>query len=263
MRSRLKNLLTARDLLPRAFASLRRRHLLMPAILAAHAFILAILLLAPSGPAAAPASASRLRAFNVVAADTLPPAAAQPEPPRIPAPKPVIDLMAEAPLDVAPPVVNASAEADGPGMGCELAGLLGSAIENDPVLRAQLARIGPEARSVANAMMFWDGGWVQIEERAPEDAVAILRTAILDGIKSAPPECLGRDVEGPRFIPVREAAGTMILVLGSATWRWEQLLASEPGGAQAGAEEKLDRPTARIGRLAQQQQQQHFSSQQR
>ena len=253
MRSRWKIMLPVRDLVPPMFATLRRRHMLIPAILAAHAFILAILLLSPSAPTAAPAAASRLSAFDVVAADTLPPAAATPEPARMPAPKPVIDLQAQAPLDASPPVTNASAEASGFGTSCELAGLLGQAIENDPLLRAQLARIGPEARSVANAMMFWDGGWVPIEERAPEDAVALLRQAILDGIKTAPPECLGRDVEGPRFIPVRESSRTMILVLGSATWRWEQLLESEPGGARSGAEEKLGLLPARVSRLAQQQ----------
>ena len=210
-------------------ANLRRRHLLMPAILAAHVFILLLILLAPAQPIAAPAAASRLSVFDVAAADTLPPQAAQPEPPRMPAPQPMIELPIESPLEASPPVINAAASAQtGFGTSCDLAGLLAGAFENDPLLRGQLARIGPEARSVANAMMFWDGGWVPVEGRAPEDAVALLRNAIVEGVRAAPPQCLGQEVAGPRFIPVKEAQGTMILVLGSANWRWEQLLSPDP-----------------------------------
>lgn len=235
------------ELLLQVRAHLRRRHLLMPGILAAHAFILLMLLLAPSNPIAAPAAASRLSVFDVAAADTLPPRQAQPEPPRVPSPQPMIELPVETPIDTSPPVFSAAAaQQAGFGTSCDLAALLGRAFENDPGLRAQLARIGPEARSVANAMMFWDGGWVPVEGRAPEDAVALLRQAVVEGVKAAPPECLSQEVAGPRFIPVKEAGRTMILVVGSATWRWQQLLESDPQAA----------PVTQLAQQSQQQPQQ-------
>jgi len=238
------------ELLLQVRGHLRRRHLLMPGILTAHAFILLMLLLAPSNPNAAPAAASRLSVFDVTAADTLPPQQAQAEPRRIPAPQPMIELPVETPLDTSPPVFSAAAvEQAGFGTSCDLAAHLATAFENDPGLRAQLARIGPEARSVANAMMFWDGGWVPIEDRAPAEAVALLRRAVVEGVSAAPPECLREEVTGPRFIPVKEAERTMTLVVGSATWRWEQLLAP-------------DLQAAPVTQLAQQSQQQPQNPQQ-
>jgi hypothetical protein len=210
-------------------AGVRRRHFLMPAILLVHILALAWLALAPSNLVVAPAFATSISVFNVPSADPVPPAQQQPEQPRTPLPAPMVDLQIETPLEASPPIFSAAAaEQAGFGTSCELADLLGRAFADNPILRAQLARIGPEARSVANAIMFWDGQWVEIEKRAPQDAVSLLRQAIVDGIKAAPPECLGQDVAGPRFIPVKDSEGTIILVLGSATWRWDQLLTQDP-----------------------------------
>lgn len=239
MTPRLRFLWSMRALFSRARASLRRRHLLMPGILLVHVFLLALVLLTPSSPVVAPGFGASLSVFNVVAADRLPPAQVQPEPPRTPLPAPIVDLQIETPLEASPPVFSAAAaEQAGFGTSCELAELLGRAFADNPLLRAQLARIGPEARSVANAIMFWDGKWVEVEGRAPEDAIGLLRRAIVEGVRSAPAECLGQDVEGPRFIPVKEGEGTMILVLGSATWRWEQLLTEERAANETSEEER-------------------------
>jgi hypothetical protein len=94
---------------------------------------------------------------------------------------------------------------------------------------------------------------VEVEGRAPEDAITLLRRAIVEGVRAAPAECLGQDVAGPRFIPVKDAEGTIILVLGSATWRWEQLLAEDPaanGTDQNESEEERPR-AAGLGQIFQ------------
>lgn len=241
-----------RALFLRARASLRRRHLLMPGILLVHVLVLALILLTPSSPIVAQAFGPPLSVFNVTATDRMPPAQQQPEPPRTPLPAPLVDLQIETPLEASPPVFSAAAaEQAGFGTSCELAELLGRAFADNPLLRGQLARIGPEARSVANAIMFWDGKWVEVEGRAPEDAIALLRRAIVEAVRSAPAECLGQDVAGPRFIPVKEAEGTIILVLGSATWRWEQLLSEDPAATETIEKERL--PAARFGQTSQEQ----------
>ena len=241
MRPRLRFLWSMRALFLRVRASLRRRHLLMPGILLVHVLLLALVMLAPSNPVAAPAFGTSLSVIEVVAADLLPPAQVQPEPPpRTPVPVPMVDLQIETPLEASPPVFSAAAAAEiGFGTNCELAELLGRAFADNPLLRAQLARIGPEARSVANAIMFWDGKWVEVDGRAPEDAITLLRRAIIEGVKAAPPQCLGQEVAGPRFIPVKDAEKTTILVLGSATWRWEQLLSEDGTSNELVEQERL------------------------
>ena len=252
MRPRLRFLLSMRALWSNARASLRRRHLLMPGILLVHVLVLALILLTPSSSAVAPAFGKKLSVFNVAAADRMPPAQTQPEPPRTPLPAPIVDLQIETALKASPPVFSAAAaEQAGFGTSCELAELLGNAFADNPLLLAQLARIGPEARSVANAIMFWDGKWVEVEGRAPEDAIGLLRRAIAEGVRAAPAECLGQAVAGPRFIPVKQAEGTIVLVLGSGSWRWEQLLSEERAANETGQEERPH--AAPIGLMSQEQ----------
>ena len=227
MRSRPKHwpqLATALESLVR---KLRRRHLLLPGILLVHGLLLLILFLSPSGPIEAKAVAAPVSIFDVASAEASEPVPAPaPEIPEIVTPDPLIDLEIELPPLPAEPVFSvAAAEQAGFGRSCEVAATLARAFSENEHVRAELARIGPEARSVANAMLFWDGGWVAVEGRAPEDALRMLRRAIAEGIRAAPPECLVEDVVGPRFIGVEEGESMMTLVLGSGTWRWEQLLA--------------------------------------
>ena len=227
MRSRPKQQLQ----LPRAIVGLvhklRRRHLLLPGILLVHVFVLMIAFLSPSSPIEAKAVAAPVSIFDVASAEASEPVPAPaPEVPEIVMPDPLIDLKIDMPALPAEPVFSAAAaEQAGFGKTCEVAATLARAFSENAHVRAELARIGPEARSVANAMLFWDGGWVEVQGRAPEDALRTLRRAIAEGIRAAPPECLAEDVVGPRFIGVDEGKSMMMLVLGSGTWRWEHLLA--------------------------------------
>ncbi len=205
---------------------LQRRHLLMPGILLVHALLLTIVFLSPSEALGVRAIGSPLSVFDVASEEQRPsPPEPQPEPEEVVMPEPVVDLDLEAPPVAAEPVFDAAAaQLAGFGTTCEVAATLARAFMGSELIRSQLDRIGPEARSVANAIMFWDGQWVDVQGRAPEDAVETLRRAIVEGVRAAPPECLAQDVVGPRFVEINEGKGTMILVLGSGTWRWEQLL---------------------------------------
>lgn len=213
-------------------ASLHRRHLLMPAILAVHGLLLALIALNPAASIGERAIAAPITIVDVAPAeDSVPVPEPQPVVPDVVTPKPVVDLELEAPPAAPEPVFDAKAAASaGFGTTCEVAGTLARAFLASEAVRTELGRIGPEARSVANAVMFWDGKWVEIEGRAPPEAVDTLRRAIIEGVKAAPPECLTQDVEGPRFIAVDEGTRTLMLVLGSGKWRWGQILEQHEQG---------------------------------
>ena len=214
-----------------AAAQVRRRHLLVPVILLVHLLLIALLLLSPTTVAVAPAIASPLAVFDVQS-PTQEPAAAEPEPEPQPEelvmPQPRIEIEVELAAAPPQPVFDAiAAERAGFGTTCDVADTLARAFTENELLKRQLARVGPRSRSVANAIMFWDGNWVNVPGAPPEDAVATLRRGILEGVRAAPPECLAQDVAGPRFISVDSSTGTIVLVVGSGNWRWEQLLAAE------------------------------------
>jgi hypothetical protein len=215
----------AQGLLRRLPYGLRRRHLLIPCILLVQLLLLALVSLNRARAPARAAPAAPISLFNVhTPAATPEPPRAKPKPVKVTAP-PKIQLKVETALP-APPVFNAAAaESAGFGSSCDVAETLARAFSESEVVKAELARIGPQSRSISNAIMFWDGGWVNLPGNAPADAVETLRRAIVEGVQAAPPECRVEDISGPRFIFVSGEGPTMMLVLGSGAWRWDQLLA--------------------------------------
>lgn len=214
-----------------SFASrFRRRHLLLPVILLVHLLLLlALIMSGQSVPQAVARIGSPLSVFDVDSAEERP---ATPEPPPPPpvvteivVPEPVVPLELDVPPLPAKPLFDAAAAAQaGFGTTCDLGVVIGRAFEQNELIRRELGRIGRDSRSVANAIMFWDGDWVDVPGRAPADALNTLRRGILEGVKAAPPECLAEEQIGPRFIAVREAGSTMVLVLGSGSWLWQQII---------------------------------------
>ncbi len=214
---------------------LRRRHLLLPVILLVHLLILmALTFFGPSIAPRVPPIGSPLSIFDVNVTETKVSRPKPPPPPEVAdivVPEPIVELELELPAPPTKPLFDAAAAARaGFGTTCDLAGTLGRAFEENPILRHELSRIGRDSRSVANAIMFWDGDWVEMPGRAPADALHTLRRGIVEGVQAAAPECLSEDVAGPRFISVRETNSTMTLVLGSGTWRWQQILEENPEG---------------------------------
>ncbi len=216
-------------------APLRRRHLLFPAILAAEAAVLLLFVTAREPAAQESRRGAALSIVDIAGPEEEAPR--EPTPPKeaeVVRPAPVVQLVPQIPpIEAAATVEPAGAAAAG--TACDLAETLRRAVQEDPLLGASVDRIAPEARSVANAVMLWDGAWVDVEEASSQAAILTLRSALMERIRTAPPECVMEEVTGPRFITFAGAAETTMLVLGSGTWRWAQLLsmASKPADEAA------------------------------
>jgi hypothetical protein len=114
----------------------------------------------------------------------------------------------------------------GAGDPCQLTAWLQGLLTSDPSVQGALARLPASQRSVANAVMLWDGGWVEARAPRGEDLLWPIRQAIVAGLASAPAECRDHWMTGPRFIPVADQGQATVLALGSGAWRWSDLLAA-------------------------------------
>lgn len=201
---------------------------------------------APPTPAPAPApAAAPARAAPTRAAPAPPRAAARPAP---------------APKDVpAPPAVSARAAATGNEVGeaelagaagagsgegagggggggaCDMARRLQDALAKDALVRAALgAPGGPRA---GHALRVWDGDWTA---NPGEDGrgLAAVREAIMWEVGFSPKACREAAVRGLVLISLADLPGAPRLVLGTARWRWSDLLTPRTGGAAPAAAER-------------------------
>lgn len=162
--------------------------------------------------------------------EPLPKAAESPPPEDLPpqfvdisfAEPPIVDR--STPDDPVALSVAASAAAGTP---CQLGQWLQTALQADPQTRAALTHIPRPSRSLANAIMVWDGDWVATESRAFLGMVAI-RDAILAGVRAAPAACRDQPIQGPELLLLADGAQTTVIVVGSGAWRWADLLREEP-----------------------------------
>lgn len=116
----------------------------------------------------------------------------------------------------------------GSGDGCRLGEALQAMLQDDAEVTAALSRIPREARSVANALMLWDGAWVEKRAFDGSDGLLPVRRAILAGVSTAPISCREQVISGPMFLAVNGQPGTTLLALGSGSWRWSDLLRTVP-----------------------------------
>ena len=128
-------------------------------------------------------------------------------------------LDAEVALSVAAAASAASGQA------CDLTQWLQTALQNNPQAQAALAQIPRPARSVANAMMLWNGRWVQTPAAA--GGLQALRAAVLAGVASAPQACRAEVIRGPVLLTLADPAGSTVLAIGSGEWRWDDLGAED------------------------------------
>ena len=127
--------------------------------------------------------------------------------------------------DVAATVVGAAlSEA---GVQCPLSGVLRETLERDEVLQASLANIPPQSRSVANAVLLWDGRWLHPERLGGRITIDIVRDAVAAGLEDASEACRAQVILGPVFLPIQSRSGPLVLAMGSGAWRWEDLLETE------------------------------------
>jgi hypothetical protein len=107
---------------------------------------------------------------------------------------------------------------------CQMAALLQTALAEDITVTTALAQVPRKARSVANAIMLWDGAWVDPAALGGSRALTPIQAAITAIIRTAPADCHDLVVLGPRLISIPDAQGATLLALGSGAWRWEDLL---------------------------------------
>ena len=134
-------------------------------------------------------------------------------------PQPLSRQAAAAPL----PPLPTSQPADSAST-CQMVAILETALTEDATVTAALAEVPRKARSVANAIMLWDGDWVEPSALGEGRALPPIQAAIISIIQGAPADCHAQIVLGPRLISIPDARGATLLALGSGAWKWEDLL---------------------------------------
>lgn len=120
----------------------------------------------------------------------------------------------------------ASAASAAPGQTCAMTAWLQGALQENPSIQNVLPMIPRPARSVANAMMLWNAGWVDPDVRA-QLGVDALREALTAGIEAAPEACRMQVIRGPELITLVVGDDATVLAIGSGEWRWQDLLTKQ------------------------------------
>ena len=225
-----------------------RRSALLLAIVAAHLLLLWLVLLLTGFTGRPLPRAKALAVFDVSEVEK-PDAPAKPAE-RVRVSKVQPQLLVPTVLTVdAPPAAAGS----GAGQGCGMAAVLAKGISESPEAMAAVAALPKAVRSEADAVMLWNGTWLDTGQASVLSAVPVLsmiadqgpvmtlKTVILATLAAAPAEC--REVEslGPQFIPVSEPGRITMLVIGSGAWRWSSLIEPEVDPlAPAGTDQSAD-----------------------
>lgn len=195
-----------------------------------HVLVLAAFALrAEPPPMAAGPAADAAVAITLVSAPTQPPAA-EAEPVETAAASDAVPAEPEPAAPAAEPAPEPAAAPEGGGAdltGCALSDDVLAALQADTA-RAALTRIPERRRSVAGAVMLWDGGWVKTGALADPAIARPIRAAVEEAVRAADPACAAAAVTGPVLLIVPDAAGSMVLVVGSGAWRWADLAAAHP-----------------------------------
>lgn len=224
--------------------------LVLPVSVAAHLALLGLFALSTSAPptlieagamhvsledgkAVAPQMAASVRKFTPVeTVSAMPDLEIQPAPPSDIEPILVRRALPETPpqpesdaevLAIEQGGAANSARASAVGETCQLTQWIQGALQQDAAVRAALSAIPREARSLANAIMLWDGRWVESRGVSALQATPI-REAIIVGVLTAPAACRDEAMRGPLLIAVPDRFGTTLLAVGSGVWKWSDLL---------------------------------------
>ncbi len=109
--------------------------------------------------------------------------------------------------------------------GCTLARDAGAAIQQDAAAMAELDALPPTIRTSADAVMLWNGEWLDQGAMPKTGHAGSLRRVVEQVVADAPVECRDAEAIGPVFIPIAERDHTVMIVIGSGIWRWANLLA--------------------------------------
>lgn len=201
------------------------RRLVLPALLLAHAGVLALAV--TDGPTGfAPAAAAAIM-VTAVPAPTL--SAVPPQDPVLREVIAQVDLpIFETAAPVARPVPVAAASG---AAGCAVADVVQAALRSSGPVRQALDRMPRDARSVADAVQLWNGHWVDAATIGGPAALDPIRTAVDIAVRAAPETCREAGIAGPQLIFVAADGGTRVLAFGSGMWSWAQLM--QPNTAKA------------------------------
>jgi hypothetical protein len=107
---------------------------------------------------------------------------------------------------------------------CDLTAPVQSALQASPDVRARLPMIPADQRSVANAIMLWNAGWLHADDGVAKAAYAAIRDTVASVVLAAPDACRSQVQSGPRLILLPGEGGqTTVLALGSGQWTWQQV----------------------------------------
>ncbi|CAN5307539.1 hypothetical protein BH11PSE2_BH11PSE2_08720 [soil metagenome] len=109
------------------------------------------------------------------------------------------------------------------GQSCRFTETLQAVLQDDPEFRLAMAKVPRPSRSVANAIMLWNGAWTDPSAPGP-DGVGAMQAAIMEGVRAAPLACQQAPLHGPLFMIMPDEPEATILVLGAADWRWADTL---------------------------------------
>jgi hypothetical protein len=107
---------------------------------------------------------------------------------------------------------------------CHLARDLQNALQNNDRAQEVLASIPQEARSVANAVMVWDGRWISLNMPDGEARLEPVRETIIQTLSASSADCQDRLNTGPILFAIAGPTGTTVLALGSGPWRASEII---------------------------------------
>ena len=126
-------------------------------------------------------------------------------------------------VEAAPPVAGS-----GTGQGCSVASAVSAALIADKDAMAELAALPGDVRSDADAVMLWNGAWLDTDPATQMQMVSTpipaLRRAVSDAVLALPAECQEVEMAGPQLLPIPEPGRTTMVVIGSGVWRWSSLI---------------------------------------
>jgi hypothetical protein len=163
-------------------------------------------------------------ALKVIALADSPPAPVPPSVPVLPS-----TIVQEMPADVelALSADVASVPATVAAAGCLALDQVKNSIEADPDAMTSALNAPPENRSIAEAVVIWNGDWIQAAS-TPDAPLSPAREAVERSVATMSEDCLNEPIIGPRLVPFPTATGTMFLVFGSGNWRWRDVADDVP-----------------------------------
>lgn len=203
-----------------------RRAGLMTAIILAHLILAALILL---GESKFPAPRTSTLAAIDISKDVPEPDA--PAKPAVVPPVPDERMVALVPsklvVEAAPPAAGT-----GTGNGCSVASAIGAALLADKDAMIELAALPAGVRSEADAVMLWNGEWLdaasETQKQMMQTPIPALKRVVTDAVLALPAECQEVQTAGPQLIPIPEPGRTTMVVIGSGLWRWSSLIEPPP-----------------------------------